>query len=290
MLAAGAVIGAAPRLANLSDHAAAAQARLARPVVNPGLDLETASPAVAMHIVADAAATGGNRIRQGFADSRHENAVARPADPVGRPQRRNTGPEQAFRGIDITDADHQMAVHQGRLDRPTAAGNRLEQPVRRESIGQGFDALRRQKRMAFRRCRRPGLPEHDTEAARVGKAQGLPGKQQVEMIVLFRRQVGRYETQVARHPEMDDQRSLDALPPTVDQQVFAAPAHRDDPATGQQVEQGARDLVAQLRRPDQRTDDDLPAQFRLYPAPTDFHLRQFRHCLFLRANPNNIAN
>src|SRR5574343_207503 len=141
MLAARAVIGAAPRLANLSDHAITTQARLAGPVVHPGLNLEATGPAVAVHVIADAAAASGDSIGQRLANRRNKDFVARPADPVRRPQWRDTGAEKAFRSIDVADADHQMAVHQDRLDRPAAPGERGMQPVWRETVGQWLDAL-----------------------------------------------------------------------------------------------------------------------------------------------------
>src|SRR5574343_28415 len=96
MLTTNTIISAAPGLPNLPDDPAAAQARQTGPIIDTGLDLEAAGAAIAMHVVADTAAAGRNGIRQRFADGRHQHLITRPADPVGRPQRRNTRAEDAF--------------------------------------------------------------------------------------------------------------------------------------------------------------------------------------------------
>ena len=68
MLAAGAVIGTPPGLADLFYHPATAQAGLAGAVINPGLNLEATCPAIAMNVIANAAAAGRYRIRQRLPD------------------------------------------------------------------------------------------------------------------------------------------------------------------------------------------------------------------------------
>ena len=129
MLAASTVVGAAPGLSNLPDDPAAAQAGQPGPIVYPGLDLEAAGTTIAMHIVANAAAARRDSVRQRFSNRRDEQRIARPADPVGRSQRRNARAEETLRGIDVTDANDQMAIHQGRLDRPAAFRNGRNNPV-----------------------------------------------------------------------------------------------------------------------------------------------------------------
>ena len=86
MLATGAVVGTSSGLTDLFYHPATAQAGFAGSVINPGLDLETARPAIAMNIIANTAAAGRNRIRQGLPDGFDEHGIARPTDPIGRSQ------------------------------------------------------------------------------------------------------------------------------------------------------------------------------------------------------------
>jgi len=89
---------------------------------------------------------------------------------------------------------------------------------------------------------------------------------------------------------MDDQAALDAHLVAIDQQILAASADIDDPTPGQQFAQFWRNLVAQLRRPNDYAIDRRSDQFRRQPTAADFHFRQFRHRLSLRQNQNNIAN
>ncbi|MPN49213.1 hypothetical protein SDC9_196828 [bioreactor metagenome] len=158
MLAPRTVIGAAPGLANLFDHAAAAQAGFAGTVVNPRLDLETPCTAIAMHIIPNAATACSDGIRERFAYRRHQNPVAGAADPVYRPQWRDTCSEQALRGVDIAYPDHQMAIHQGWLDRATAPGQGGVEPVDGEIPGEWLESLRGQQGMPLGQGRGPRLP------------------------------------------------------------------------------------------------------------------------------------
>src|SRR5574343_274844 len=290
MLATRAIISAPPGLPNLPDHASTPQTRLIGTIIDASLNLEAPGTAIAVHIVPNTAATGSNGIRQGFADSRHQDFIACTTDPVGRPQRRNTGAKQTFRSVDITDPNHQVAIHQGRLDRPATAGESLMQPVNGESIGQGLDPLCRQQRMLLHPARRPRLPEHNAETSWIGKAKNLLSQHQLEMIVLGGRQIEGHETQVTRHTQMNDQHSLHLRSGTVEQQILATAANSNNPTTRQQVSQFRRYLVAKLRRTDHHPLNHLPLKLWRQASATNLHFRQFRHCLFLRQNPNNIAN
>ena len=131
----------------------------------------------------------------------------------------------------------------------------------------------------------PRLPEYGAKAAWISQAQNQITQNQIEMIVL-----GRHKAQIARHPEMDDQGPLYALPFAVDQQVLGTAANSDDATPRQQRYQLARDLMTQLRCANNHAPDLRPFELGRQAATTDLHLRQFRHCLFLRENPNNITN
>ena len=81
-----------------------------------------------------------------------------------------------------------------------------------------------------------GGVQEAAEAARVVEAQRQPGiEQQVEVIVLQARRGARHGAQVARHPQVQQQRS--ALEP--EQQVLGAAADLLDAAPGQLARQPA---------------------------------------------------
>ena len=182
-----------------------------------------------------------------------------------------------------------MAVHQHGLDRRAASRNCLKKPVDRKCVGQGLDALRGQQRMLLGCVWRPRLPEDDAETAGIGEAQRLRRQHQIEMIVLGHRFGMRHETQVARHPEMDDQTAADTGPAAVEQQVLAAPPHRRHPTPGQPLRQARRNRLAQLGHAADHPGNHLPFQLGREPAPANLDFRQLRHRLFLRQKPNNIT-
>ena len=74
-LAMRAVKAAATGLAQAADRALALRAGFACAVINGAVKLEAAGPTVAVHIVTNAAAAGGNRILQGGADGFGESRV-----------------------------------------------------------------------------------------------------------------------------------------------------------------------------------------------------------------------
>src|ERR1035437_9329540 len=93
-----------------------------------------------MHIVADAAATGSNRGFKGAANGWNQDSVAFTADALGSTQGRNTGAKQAFGGVDIADADDQVAVHQQRFDRRAATARLCIEPVAVKFMRKRFDS------------------------------------------------------------------------------------------------------------------------------------------------------
>ena len=95
-LAMRAVKAAATGLAQAADRALALRAGFACAVINGAVKLEAAGPTVAVHIVTNAAAAGGNRILQGGADGFGESLAAWSGKASGGAQRGNASKEQAF--------------------------------------------------------------------------------------------------------------------------------------------------------------------------------------------------
>src|SRR5574340_1020061 len=83
-LAAGAVEGRALALAQLADGRAAAAAGLARPPIDEVLLLEAARVAVALYVIAQAAAAGGERLVERLAHGGREAAIALERDAPRR--------------------------------------------------------------------------------------------------------------------------------------------------------------------------------------------------------------
>ena len=117
MLAAWAPVSAAARLTDAADGGATVMAGCARAVIYGTAELEAAGAAVTMDVVADTAATTGNRGVQRGAYGVGKPVTAAAADPAGGAQRRDAGLKQALGGIDVADTDQQVSVHQHRLDR-----------------------------------------------------------------------------------------------------------------------------------------------------------------------------
>ena len=180
-----------------------------------------------------------------------------------------------------------MAVHQQRLDRCTTPAGDGEQPVTGEFVTKRLDTEPGEQRRQRRRVR---LPEHDTEAARVGKPEDGVGEDDVDVIVAAGRRSGRHEAQAARHAEVDDQGTVLAATATVQQQILATPAHGGDTLAGQRVNKPGRQRQAQAGGADDSAANDLSLDFGQQPTPTYLDFGQLRHCLFLQAIPNNIAN
>ena len=129
VLAMRAVEGAASALADAANRNSAVRARLSVSVINGASQLKASCATIAMHVVAYAAASSGNRLFEGLANGLDKDPVSFTADAVGCAQRRNTGQEQAFRSVNIADADNQVAVHQEWFDRRAAVAGPGEEPV-----------------------------------------------------------------------------------------------------------------------------------------------------------------
>lgn len=86
MLTAGTIEGGASALADAPYRSATAAARFASPVVDRALDLKVTGAAVAVQVVADAAAPGGNGRRKRRANGFGQHGATFPPDAIGRAQ------------------------------------------------------------------------------------------------------------------------------------------------------------------------------------------------------------
>jgi hypothetical protein len=78
--------------------------------------LEVAQSAFAADIVAQAAAARTDGGAQGFLDRRDQALQAGERDAACHGAWVDAGQVQAFRGIDVADADDDAGIHDGRLD------------------------------------------------------------------------------------------------------------------------------------------------------------------------------
>ncbi|EXF43084.1 hypothetical protein BAY1663_04502 [Pseudomonas sp. BAY1663] len=117
-------------------------------------------------------------------------------------------------------------------------------------------------------------PQQRAEAAWIGIAQRLAGfEQQVDVLVLGRRQTGINQAQAAGHPQMDDQRAgLEA-----DQQVLGAPLNRLDTLTGQAHVQILGNRPAQAPVAHDHPVDALAEEMRRDTAAGSFDFGEFGH-------------
>lgn len=286
-LAARAPVGRAAGLANLADEAATTPAGLPGSVIDGAVDLEAAGATVAVHVVADAAAAGSDGVGERLAHRLGETLATPGGNAIGRAQRRNTGAKQALRCINVANADHEMAVHQHRLDRSPAPAQGRVQPVAGESVVKRLDAehgKQRGRRLAG------FLPEHDAEAPRVGKAQHVPGEEQVDVVVAACRRTLGDEAQATRHAEMNDQRATRRPSPAVEQEVLAAPAHGIDPLPGENPVQAFGDRQAQARDTHDGAEQDSALDPGLHAPAANLDFRQLGHRLSPCPIPNNIPN
>ena len=224
--------------------------------------------------------------RQDVLDGFGQPVVTGPADARGRRLRVDPGAEQAFAGVDVADADHDVARQQHLLDRRIALARLAPQEFARKTLAQRLHAEPAQQQVFFELALVLGVPEHGAEAARIVQAQHLPALRavhdQVEVVVLARLDPGRQHAQVAGHAEVDDQGAVFEF----DQQVLAAASGSKDAASGQQLGQTGREGPAQAFAAQDRLLDDAAFDMGRDTAPGDFYFWQFRHgvrewCKFL---------
>lgn len=223
-----------------------------------------------MNEVAQAAAAGfDGGVERGF-DDRHQPPKAFTRDFSRRRARVDACAKQAFRSIDIADADNAMAVHQHRFDGCREAAEGAFQPGGVEHVVQRLDAQMRQQRVrqdiAFQ-------PQHGAEAARITQAQRRAAEDQVNVIVFLRGFASGYQPQAARHAQMNQQ-----MPAAeIQQQIFAASRNGAQmPADkGGTLRMGQG--ITQRRYAKVGAGETAADECGRNAAPSDFNFRQFRH-------------
>jgi hypothetical protein len=117
------------------------------------------------------------------------------------------------------------------------------------------------------------MPEHRSEAARIGQSQQLIADGKVEVIVLFRRHSERQYAQVSGHAEMYYQSAMIES----DQQILAASPGAADLATAEPLREVRRERPAQSAVPHRDGSDNSPFKVRRYTASGHFDFWQLRH-------------
>ena len=220
----------------LADALPATWAGLAGAAIDRATQLETAGAAVAVHIVAHAAAAGGKRFGERAAHRADQFFRLGQRQAAGGAKRRNSGAEQAFRRVNVADADHAPRIHQKGFDRLLPAGALRDEPGRAKALGKRLDAQDAQARVYAGIGAR--LPGKQPETAWIAKAQAGVRKDEIDVVVRAGRRFGRHEAQTAGHAQVHDQPAT--CRGKVKKQIFAAPAD-----VGEQL---ARQVRADFRR------------------------------------------
>jgi len=100
-----------------ADGLAAAGAGLAGAAIDPQRAGEVAGVAVFLHEVPQTGAALGDGGGEHGLDARGETFIARQRDAPGGPRGMDAGAVQGLAGVDVADADDDMAVHDEGLDR-----------------------------------------------------------------------------------------------------------------------------------------------------------------------------
>ncbi|VXC07467.1 hypothetical protein MASSI9I_51083 [Massilia sp. 9I] len=218
---------------------------------------------------------------QDLLDRLGQPLVAGAADARSRGFRVDPGAEQAFAGVDVADADHDVAGQQHLLDRRAALARLAPQQFAGKAFAQRLHAEAAQQHVLFQIAFFLAMPEHGAEAARVVQAQHLPAfraricpdNHQVEVVVLARLDPGRQHPQVAGHAQMDDEGAVLEL----NQQVLAAAVRTEDAVSGQQLGQSGREGPAQAFAAQHDLLDDTAFDMGRDTAPGNFYFWEFGH-------------
>lgn len=223
--------------------------------------------------IAQAAAALLDRCGQHAADRRRQFVIACRRDSFRCCVRMDAGFEQAFAGVDIANADDDVAGQQHLLDRRAAMPRLTMQHTGEVCRDQRFHAQTAQQRMRFDRARFRRMPEHRAEASRIVKAHQLFAQQQIEMIMLLRRMRRGQHAQVTGHTEVDDQ----CAAAEVNQQVFAAPAGGENTLPFEQAIETGREGPSQAAATLDHAADPAAFEKRRKSAAGDFDFGQFWH-------------
>lgn len=233
-----------------------------------------------MHEIPQAAAAGRQRILQRLPDLPGQPPAAHGPEPAGRRRGMDAGPKQALGSVDVADADQQVPIHDGQLDRRTPPG---QQPGQPPAVERGIQRLAAEPGQQGVRLGRRRQPQNRTETPRIAQAQGVLAQHQIEMVMPLGRQVGGHHPQAARHAEMQHQRAGLAI----DEDVLRPPPYAGDPASDQHAGQPLGHRIAQARLAHPHRINTRPSQPGLDAPARDLHLRQLRHDTFpsLRNRP-----
>ena len=114
---------------------------------------------------------------------------------------------------------------------------------------------------------------HESESARVMKAQNPVAETDLDMIMLAQRLLPGCDAQAARHPEMNHER----LFPDIQQQIFAASGDRAHGPAADPAGQVVSDRVAKARLMYGNRADSPVENMGFNSATRGFDFGQFRH-------------
>src|SRR5579863_200257 len=275
-LAMGTKISGTLPLHDLLDRRAAHAARQTRAIIDKIVELKISAFAVAADEIAQRAAAfvdrGGKRCTHGGG----KQVVARERDAPGGRRRPDARAKEAFRGIDVAHADHDIPREQRLLDGNLSAARASMHQGSGKPGREWLDAQCGKQRMLEHVARLARMPKYCTKAAWVTEAQNKFVENPVDVIVLRRRGWLRdmpQHAQGASHAEMDDE------PAVIDfeQKVLAASLDFANQLPGQRTREIRGHRPAQRLSPHVDSFDAAPGNVRLDSAPGDFNFWELGH-------------
>src|SRR5690349_14728722 len=257
-----------PRLA---DRMAADAARQARPPIDEIAELKVAGGAVRADVIAQRAATLGDRRIENEPNGVDELRKSWLRQPTGSDGRSNTRAKQRLVGVDVSHTSDDVIVHQRELDRRASFARDAPQVIGIECWIERLGPERVEKRMAV--CRRCD-PQHRAEAPRIAVAKnGAIVERDVDMIVQRARRWLAPDAQRSCHAEVNEHRTV----ARAKQQVLAAPVDAIDDRALERFRKFGGNRPAQP--PVVHVDPhDAPADHvRRDTAPRRFYFRKLGH-------------
>ncbi len=206
------------------DGRGAHAAGLSGATIDRRVELEITVLPIGVFEIAQAAAARG----QGLAQDRHHRCVQtrspRLAQPVGGCRGANAGHEQRLRRVDIAHAHHHITAEQDGFDGAAALLQSLVKSARLKTALQRLAAQTAQELVRHGIVQPQGRVNHGTKAARVVQPEHALAGVQLHVIVwtALGQVVG--ELHMARHAQMHQEQAAIQI----DEQIFAAPPHRQD--------------------------------------------------------------
>src|SRR5204862_3550910 len=138
LLAGRAIVRGALPLGHRAHRRAAAPAGPALALIHVEPLTEVTGRTVGAQVVAQRRAACANRLSEHRAHAAHQPRGLRPRQAPGPPRRPDARPKQRLAGVDVADADHEVAVHEQLLDGHAAPPGGAPQVVCIESGGEGL--------------------------------------------------------------------------------------------------------------------------------------------------------